>query len=413
MILELVVSVAMAVALDKLLKRTYPWLKSIPSKGGKLRKKYPEIIQKTKQVFFHQIAGVVLTQTSPLIIYAYASLTLVAIYGNYMLIILGVISLMNSLFNGINASVGNLVAEGDMERIKSVFWEFTSIKMWFASIICFGIYTLGHSFISLWVGKEFILEETAFQFLVIIAFINLTRTSQVFLSAFGLFQDIWAPLTEAILNLGLSILLGYYYGLTGILFGVLISLLLMVCCWKPVFLFKKGFKTSLNEYIWRYAKYVILILISWLAISLFLDLSSLDIIKEEYSDVLRENRKREFEQFTSLFGPHKDDLKISINDLDTRVYASQGQQRTAMLALKLAEAKLIEKLTQVKPILLLDDVFSELDNQRSRLLVEAIKGYQTIITTNSLMNINTSKMYGNIYKIEAGKVDLMETGERN
>lgn len=143
------------------------------------------------------------------------------------------------------------------------------------------------------------------------------------------------------------------------------------------------------------------------------NMSSLDIIKEEYSDVLRENRKREFEQFTSLFGPHKDDLKISINDLDTRVYASQGQQRTAMLALKLAEAKLIEKLTQVKPILLLDDVFSELDNQRSRLLVEAIKGYQTIITTNSLMNINTSKMYGNIYKIEAGKVDLMENGERN
>ncbi len=143
------------------------------------------------------------------------------------------------------------------------------------------------------------------------------------------------------------------------------------------------------------------------------NMSSLDIIKQEYSDVLRENRKREFDQFTSLFGPHKDDLKISINDLDTRVYASQGQQRTAMLALKLAEAKLIEKLTQVKPILLLDDVFSELDNQRSRLLVEAIKGYQTIITTNSLMNINTSKMYGNIYKIEAGKVDLMETGERN
>ena len=143
------------------------------------------------------------------------------------------------------------------------------------------------------------------------------------------------------------------------------------------------------------------------------NMSSLDIIKEEYSDVLRDNRKREFDQFTSLFGPHKDDLKISINDLDTRVYASQGQQRTAMLALKLAEAKLIEKLTQVKPILLLDDVFSELDNQRSRLLVEAIKGYQTIITTNSLMNINTSKMYGNIYKIEAGKVDLMETGERN
>ncbi len=278
MILELVISVVMAIVLDKLLKRIYPWLKSVPSKGGELRKKYPEIIQKTKQIFFHQIAGVVLTQTSPLVIYAYASLTLVAIYGNYMLIILGVISLMNSLFNGVTASIGNLAAEGDVTRVKSVFWEFTSIKMWFASIICFGIYTLGHSFISLWVGEEFVLEGIAFKLMVMIAFINLTRTSQVFLSAYGLFQDIWAPLTEAMLNLGLSILLGYYYGLVGILSGVLTSLLLIVCCWKPVFLFRKGFKASINEYVWRYTKYVILILISWLTVFFFGDLSSLGII---------------------------------------------------------------------------------------------------------------------------------------
>ncbi len=142
------------------------------------------------------------------------------------------------------------------------------------------------------------------------------------------------------------------------------------------------------------------------------DLSNLDSIKNNFSKTLMENKNREYDQFTSLYGPHKDDLKISINDLDTRVYASQGQQRTAMLSLKLAEAKLIETLTGVKPILLLDDVFSELDMVRSKLLVEAIRGYQTIITTNDLSNLNTSNMYGNVYKIDSGKIEQLEAGER-
>ncbi|NLW52312.1 MAG: DNA replication/repair protein RecF [Tissierellia bacterium] len=142
------------------------------------------------------------------------------------------------------------------------------------------------------------------------------------------------------------------------------------------------------------------------------DLVNLEVIESQYRSKLEENEQRELDQFQTLYGPHKDDLLITINDLDTRAYASQGQQRTAMLSLKLAEAMLIEKLTKVKPILLLDDVFSELDNQRARLLVEAIKGYQTIITTNTLLNIDTSKMLGNIYKIESGRVIPQNTRER-
>lgn len=142
------------------------------------------------------------------------------------------------------------------------------------------------------------------------------------------------------------------------------------------------------------------------------DFSSLENIKIQYRKKIEENKQREYDQYQSLYGPHKDDLIININDLDSRSYASQGQQRTAMLALRLGEAKLIEKLTRLKPILLLDDVFSELDNQRARLLVEAIKGYQTIITTNTLLNIDTSNMDGNIYRIEAGKISNQSWAER-
>lgn len=271
MVLELLMSGVTAIVLDRVLKREYPWLKSTPAQGKQLKTKYPEIIVKIKQVFFHKIGYFVLMQTSPLIIYAYASLTLVAIYGNYMLIVTGVTMLMAALLNSIGAGVGNLVAEGNKERIKEVFWELTSLRIWIASVICFGIYKLGHPFITLWVGKEFILDQMSFIILIIITFIGLTRTNDIFLAAYGLFQDIWSPIVEASLNLGLSILLGYYYGLPGILSGVAISLLLVVCCWKPYFLYSRGFKENIWEYILQYAKYTVVLVCLFMGVSFLSD----------------------------------------------------------------------------------------------------------------------------------------------
>jgi len=264
MLLEILMSVLTAYVLNRLLKHEYPWLKSIPKLGKELSKKYPEIIKKTQQLFFHKIASFVLTQTSPLVIYAYSSLTLVAIYGNYILITMGAIYLMNALFNSIGAGVGNLIAEGNTKRIKTIFWELASFRIWIASIICFGIYKLGHYFIILWIGQEYVMEESAFIVLIFITFVGLTRVHEPFLFGYGLFQDIWSPIAETILNLGLSITLGYYYGLTGVLSGVAISLLIIVCCWKPYFLYKWGFKENISEYVYRYLKYLSILAISFI-----------------------------------------------------------------------------------------------------------------------------------------------------
>lgn len=263
MILEVVMSGVTSWVLNIAIKKEYPWLNPKIFEGKILQNQYPGIITKTKQTFFHKIGAFVLTQTSPLIIYAYASLTMVAIYGNYMLIVLGVTLLINALFNSINAGVGNLVAEGDRKKIKSVFWELTAFRMWIASVICFSMYMLGNSFIILWVGKDFLLPHTTFIILIAITFINLTRINDVFLNAYGLFQDIWSPVVEISLNLGFSIILGYYYGITGILSGVLISLVAVICTWKPYFLYSRGFGDNIKEYIFKYSKYLILLGVSW------------------------------------------------------------------------------------------------------------------------------------------------------
>lgn len=257
LLLEVLMAITTSLILNITIKHEYPWLKPRIIDGGKIRYIYPNVIVRTKQIFFHKIGSFALSQTSSIIIYAYASLTLVAIYGNYMLIISGVTLLANSLLNGISAGVGNLVVEGNKQRIKSIFWEITVLRMWLASIICFGLYMLADPFITLWIGEGYIMPRSAFIILIITCFINLTRTNDTFLSAYGLFQDILSPIIEVILNVGLSILLGYYYGITGILAGVLISLLLVICTWKPYFLYKYGFKESVLEYILLYFKYII------------------------------------------------------------------------------------------------------------------------------------------------------------
>lgn len=82
-----------------------------------------------------------MTQTSPIIIYAYTTLTVVAFYGNYMLVILGIQTLMIAIFNSMNAGVGNLVAEGDRKRILSVFEELFSVEIFvYLRDVFWGIY---------------------------------------------------------------------------------------------------------------------------------------------------------------------------------------------------------------------------------------------------------------------------------
>ena len=265
LILELVFAVVGSISLEWMTRKTYPFLKPNISEGKQLYRKYPEIGKKIKQVFFHKIGCFALTQTSPIIIYAYASLTLVALYGNYMLIITGVTMLMNAMFNSMNAGVGNLVAEGNKERILSVFEELFAVRTIFICTLCFGVYTLAADFITLWIGEQYVLDNTTLALMVATLYITLSRsTIDAFIAAYGLYGDIWSPIVEASINVGLSVLLGYFYGLHGILAGVMISLFLVIFCWKPIWLFLKGFKVSIKLYMIMYIKLIACACFVWI-----------------------------------------------------------------------------------------------------------------------------------------------------
>lgn len=111
-------------------------------------------------------------------------------------------------------------------------------------------------------------------------------------------------------------------------------------------------------------------------------------MKEIYMNQFKKNQTREANQATTLIGPHRDDLIFYLNEVPVQTYGSQGQQRSTVLSLKLAEIELMKLSTGEYPLLLLDDVLSELDDDRQTHLIKAIENkVQTFITTTSLDGI--------------------------
>lgn len=127
--------------------------------------------------------------------------------------------------------------------------------------------------------------------------------------------------------------------------------------------------------------------------------------KEDILDSLKKHRKQDIMRKMSTKGPQKDDFEVYIDDKKVDVYGSQGQKRTSLLTLKLSEFEVLMDKKEERPILLLDDVLSELDNSRIIYLLEYIQNYQTIITTTEIDIIKKIKN-ANLFNVTKGKIKI-------
>jgi len=229
----------------------FPWLKVEKSDIRLLRQKYSFIVKKIKQVFFHQAAGFILLQTTALFVFIFTDLSTVTKYTNYTLITVQITTLLSALMNSTFASVGNLVAEGKNNHALKVFGELITLRFYIAFLTIFCLYNLIEPFISIWLGNEFILDRTILILILISTFITLVRGCvDSFISAHGLFHDVWATCTEAAINIIVCIIAGYYWGLKGVALGPVVCTGIFVVFWKPYFLFRNGFKLSVFVY-WK------------------------------------------------------------------------------------------------------------------------------------------------------------------
>lgn len=130
-----------------------------------------------------------------------------------------------------------------------------------------------------------------------------------------------------------------------------------------------------------------------------------DVTIENYEKILNINQERDVKLKQTTSGPHRDDFCFTVGNIDIRKFGSQGQQRTVALSLKLSEIELMKKITKENPVLLLDDVLSELDSNRQNYLLSTIGDIQTIITCTGLDEfVNNRFEIDKVFHIENGKI---------
>ncbi|NLK87821.1 MAG: DNA replication/repair protein RecF [Clostridiaceae bacterium] len=129
-----------------------------------------------------------------------------------------------------------------------------------------------------------------------------------------------------------------------------------------------------------------------------------DDLEEEFIKNIKKNRQKELLRGSTSIGPHRDDIDITLNGESTKIYASQGQQRTSVLSMKLAEIDLMKEETEESPVLLLDDVLSELDDRRKEYLLDNIEGIQAFITSTEKRFFTRSTENAKFFIVKQGKI---------
>lgn len=257
--IELTFGILGSVILNYKINKVYPWLKCSIRLGKAQAPKYPNILHSTKQIFIHKIKDFLLSQSDQLFIFAFVSLKMVAYYGNYTVIIARLTTFFSTVLDSVGASVGNLVAENNKSKMMQVFWELMAIRYFVAGIICFSLYHLVTPFIILWLGKEYLLSQTILILMLVNLFIGISRgTVDNFNFAYGHYGDVWAAWVEGIINVSVTLVCGYKWGIAGILIGKTASLIPIIVFWKPLYLFKDGLHESYLFYWIQTLRYYIL-----------------------------------------------------------------------------------------------------------------------------------------------------------
>ena len=240
--MEFVTPILYVILLRKRVKKIYPWLKMDYTATKKIRKANKLLLTKVKQLSIHKIGNFVSNGTDNIIIFTLINPESVAFLGNYQLVMNNINALLNKVFQGTNASVGNLVAENDLEKMLEVFWQMNAIRFFLAGCTCFGLYMGLNDFIGAWLGTRYIMSVNIMVSLLAIFFILQVRQPvDCYIQAFGLYADTWAPLAQSIINLGVSIFFVIKMGVFGVLIGTITSQLIIIMLWRPFYLFKKGF----------------------------------------------------------------------------------------------------------------------------------------------------------------------------
>lgn len=243
----------------------YPYLKDRNVQPLK-KEERGEIYRNIRAMLLHKIGNVLVNNTDNLLLSALVGTLSVGRYSNYFLIIGSVRQVLNQMFQGITASVGNLGVEESRERMKRIFEAAFFVGQWIFGLAAICLFEVLDPFVELSFGSSYVFPASVTLVLCLNFYLTgMRQATLVFRDSMGIFTyDRYKAIPEALINLGASLLLGHYLGALGIFLGTMISTVTTSLWVEPYMLYKHQLQTSSRPYFRRYLLYAAVTCGTWL-----------------------------------------------------------------------------------------------------------------------------------------------------
>lgn len=276
-----------------------------------------DILRKVKGLLFHKMGTFVVCGTDNIIISLLPGLGIawVGLYSNYLLITNQLSSIIGQIFSSVTASVGSLIVEENYEKSYKIFKSILLVNSWIYTYASISLFFISKPFITLWIGKEYLFNDYIVLALVINFYLNGMRNSYtLFKDAAGIFyEDRMIPLFESVINLIISFIAGYFWGIIGVFIGTICSNFALFLYSFPKYVYKGIFKRStstyLKELLYYFMLFILIFIISYLIIeninfsNLFIELiikTIFSFIICNFSFFIIKRKSSEFEYFYNI-----------------------------------------------------------------------------------------------------------------
>ena len=258
LLIQVITSISKNVICAVVADRMFPYLKenrsSLPS-----RETRNDIKKNISAMAMHKLGDIVVNNTDNLLMSAFVGLRSVGIYSNYILIQSTIITALNGFFGAFTASIGNLGATEDEDRMYFVFRTLNFLGFWMYGFCATAFMVLYNPFIRLWAGEHYLFPMWLVFLIVLVFYLNgVRKVNLTFRDAMGLYwYDRYKPILEIIINLSVSLIAVIRIGISGIFVGTVVSVL-TTCFWiEPLVTFKYGFHKKVSEYFKAYGLYTL------------------------------------------------------------------------------------------------------------------------------------------------------------
>lgn len=268
------IAIGQNIAINRKINKIYPWLKETKDKDFSNK-------EDIKHMVVHRLTGVISNNIDIVILSSFTSSVVVTVYASYNYLTKFAIDTTAQIFNALKDGLGNVVETESKEKIKKIIDEFFVLFSYIATIVTVFLFIAMNDFVTLWVGKKYVISLlTLVLFLIILYYQISIRSISIVRTAMGLFKETKVmAAVEALLNLILSLILVKFLGLNGVLIGTIIAFLATNFWYFPYVIYKKLFNIGILEYMLKLLLNIILVLALCLLINPIYNLINIGFIK--------------------------------------------------------------------------------------------------------------------------------------